>query len=118
MNVNIVCLAGNLTRDPEVRTTNSDMSICSFGLAVNERRKEGDKAHFFDCKAFGKTAETIAKHFTKGKPIFLRGRLQLEQWEDKDGQKRSKVSVIAEEFQFVESKRDGAKRSESDDVPW
>lgn len=109
MNLNRVFLAGNLTRDVELKSIASGNSVASFGLAVNRRWKDASGADkeevtFVDCTAWGKTAETIAKFFGKGKPIFIEGRLKLDQWEDKDGGKRSKLAVVVESFQFVGSK--------------
>lgn len=107
MNYNRIILAGNLTKDPELRQTQSGMSICSATIAVNEKRvgKDGEKinsAVFVDFKAFGKAAENIARYFTKGKPILIEGRLSQESWEDKkSGQKRSRMIVIADWFSFV-----------------
>lgn len=112
MNLNKVMLAGNLTRDPEVRHTSGNTSVCSFGLAVNRRWKSADgedkeEVTFVDCSAWGKTGETIAQYFSKGRPIYVEGRLKLDQWEA-DGQKRSKLSVTVESFQFVGKRDDGA----------
>lgn len=113
-NVNKVFLMGNLTRDPEVRVTPNNFTVCKFGLAVNrywfdknanERREE---VTFVDCEAWGRTAENIGKFFAKGRPIFIEGRLRLDQWEDKEGGKRSRLLVVAEEFQFVDSKSGGS----------
>lgn len=102
--MNTVILKGNLTRDPEMRITPSGMHIASLGLAINETRvKEGvkiERPHYFDLTAFGKTAEVIVKHHRKGDPILIKGRLTFDQWE-KDGEKRSKVSVVVENFDFI-----------------
>ena len=105
--LNKVILIGNLTRDPELRYLPNNTAVVSFSLAVNESYKDKDgnrveRADFIDCEAFAKTAENISKFFTKGRPIFVEGRLRLDQWDDKaTGQKRSKLKVIAENFQFV-----------------
>ncbi len=110
---NKVLLMGNLTRDPEVRHTSGDRVVANFGLAVNRRYKTaaGEKREeviFIDCEAWGYTAENIGKFFAKGRPIFIEGRLKLDTWEDrKDGSKRSKLKVVVENFQFVDSKKDG-----------
>lgn len=105
-NLNKVLLIGNLTRDPELKFLPSQMALCEFGLAVNRtwtgqdgQRKE--EATFIDCTAFSKTAETISKYMKKGSSIFIEGRLKYEQWESKDGGKRSKLSVVVETFQFT-----------------
>ena len=104
---NKVILLGNLTRDPEVRVTPGGMSICKFGLAVNRtfNTKDGEKREettFVDIDAFGRQAEVIAKYLGKGRAIFVEGRLRLDQWDDKGtGEKRSKLGVVLENFQFV-----------------
>lgn len=109
--INHVNLIGRLTRDPELRALPSGSSVCEMGLAVNERYKNGqtgqweDRANFFDVTVFGGQAEACAKYLTKGRPIGVDGRLRWESWE-KDGQKRSKVKVIANTIQFLGSPKD------------
>ena len=104
---NKTLLLGNLTRDPELRATPKGTAICQFGLAVNRQFKDEsgatkDEVTFIDIEAWGRQAETIAKYCTKGKPLFIEGRLKLDSWEDKTtGQKRSKLKVVLESFQFV-----------------
>lgn len=106
---NKVLLMGNLTRDPELRVTPSGLSICKFSIAVNrvytvegERKEE---VTFIDLDAFGKTAETISKYMSKGRPIFVEGRLKLDQWDDKTtGEKRSRLGVVVDNFQFLGSR--------------
>lgn len=103
---NKVILMGNLTRDPELRVTPAGMSICKFGIAVNRRfnTKEGEareEVTYVDIDAFGRQAEVIAKHLGKGQPIHIEGRLKLDQWETKEGEKRSRLGVVLEGFQFV-----------------
>lgn len=101
MNYNRVILGGNLTRDPEGRNTPNSY-VTNFGLAVNRKRGEREEVLFVDIEAWGRTAETIERYFSKGKPILIEGRLKLETWEDNaTGAKRSKIKVIAESFQFV-----------------
>lgn len=112
-NFNKVILMGNLTRDPEMRMTPGGMAICKLGLAVNRvfTTKEGEKREettFVDCDAFGRQAETISKYMSKGQSILVEGRLRLDQWESKEGEKRSKLSVVVENFQFGGSKGEGA----------
>ncbi len=110
--LNKVMLMGNLTRDPEVRALPSGMSICKFGIAVNRNftTKDGEKREettFVDIDAFGRQAEVIAKYMSKGRPIFVEGRLKLDEWEDKtSGQKRSKLGVTLENFQFMGGRGD------------
>jgi single-strand DNA-binding protein len=111
-NFNQVILMGNLTRDPQVRFTAQQQQVCDFGIAVNRKYRlqsgeEREEVMFVDCSAWGKTAENINRFFTKGKPIFIIGRLKLDTWEDKQGGgKRSKHSVVVETFQFIGG-RDG-----------
>jgi single-strand DNA-binding protein len=112
-NYNKVMLMGNLTRDPELRYTPKGMAIAKLGLAINRRwSSEGGESReettFVDVDAFGRQAETIAQYMKKGRPIFIEGRLRLEQWDDKQtGQKRSRLGVVLESFQFV----DGGSRT-------
>jgi single-strand DNA-binding protein len=107
-NLNKVMLIGNLTRDVELKTLNTGTSIAQIGLAINRKWKDhagADKEEvtFVDCEAWGKTAEIMAKYLTKGKPVYLEGRLKLDVWE-KDGEKRSKLKVVVESFQFLGGK--------------
>jgi single-strand DNA-binding protein len=108
--LNRVILIGNLTRDVEVKNVGSS-SVAGFGIAINRKWKDqsGEQKEdvtFVDITAWGKTGENIAKFFTKGKPILIEGRLKLDQWEDKEGQKRSKLSVVAENFGFIGGRDD------------
>jgi single-strand DNA-binding protein len=103
-------LVGNLTRDPELRTTPNGTSVCRFSLAVSRQFRNADGSSreevvFIEVDAFAKQAETIARHMTKGSPILVEGRLKLDQWESQTGEKRSKILVIAESFQFLSSQR-------------
>ena len=109
-NFNKVLLMGNLTRDPDVRTTPSGMKIAKLGLAVNRRfRTRDDEAReettFVDIDAFGNQAEIIERYCQKGSPLFVEGRLRLDQWESNTGEKRSKLSVVLENFQFLGSSK-------------
>lgn len=107
---NKVILLGNLTRDVELKSTQSGQSVANIGLAVNRRWRTPDgeqreETTFIDCEAWGKTAEMIAQYFSKGRPVLLEGRLRLDTWQDKDsGQNRSKLKVLVENFSFVDSK--------------
>lgn len=112
---NRVILMGNLTRDPELRYTSSNMAICKFGLAVNRRFKDSqtnewkEEPTFVDVTIFGARAEPFARYHTKGKPAFIEGSLRLDTWEDKNGGgKRSKLYVVADTWEFV-----GGGRGES-----
>lgn len=98
---------GNITRDPEVRITPKGVSVCQFGLAINHTWKDDagqsrEDTTFVDITAFGRQGETIQKYVGKGAPLYVQGRLKLDQWEDKHtGAKRSKLSVILTSFQFL-----------------
>jgi single-strand DNA-binding protein len=114
-NLNKVMLMGNLTRDPEIKYTPKGTAIASFGLAVNrvftpeggERREE---VTFVDIEAYGKQAETIGEYCKKGKPLYIEGRLKLDSWDDKQtGQKRTKMKVILEGFQFLGTREGGGQ---------
>lgn len=115
MNLNKVTLAGNLTRDPEMRFTTSNTAVANIGIAVNRKWKDNagkvnEDVLFIDCEAWGRTAEVINEHLRKGDPIFIEGRLKLDQWEDRDGGKRSKIKVVVESFQFIGGRRDDEPR--------
>lgn len=102
---NKVILMGNLTRDPEVRTTPSGQSVTNFSLAVNRtwRSQDGtqqESVSYIDCVVWGKPGEIIAQYMQKGRPLLISGRLDQRSWEQ-DGQKRSKVEVVVEDFNFV-----------------
>jgi single-strand DNA-binding protein len=106
---NKVILVGNLTRDPELRYTPKGVAIAKLGLAVNrtwknEAGETKEEVTFVDIDAFGKQAETIGQYLKKGRPILVEGRLRLDQWDDKQtGQKRSRLGVVLEGFQFLDS---------------
>src|SRR3954470_9431299 len=110
---NKVMLMGNLTRDPQVKQLPSNTTVVEFGLAVSRKFKtasgeDREEVAFVDCSAFGRQAETISQFCTKGKPLFVEGRLKYDTWDDKSGAgKRSKLSVVVENFQFLPSNRDG-----------
>ncbi len=108
-NYNKVILMGNLTRDPEMRFLPKGTAVAKFGLAVNRRWRsetgeQKEETTFVDIEAFGKQAETISQYLKKGRPVMVEGRLKLDQWDDKQtGQKRSRMSVVLENFQFLDS---------------
>ena len=112
-NLNKVMLIGNLTRDPELRVTPKGTAICQFSLAVNRKFRDESGADreevtYVDIEAWGKSGENIAKYCTKGRPLFVEGRLRLDQWEDKTTkEKRSRMKVVCDNFQFL-----GGGRSE------
>jgi len=100
---------GNLTRDPELKRTSSDMAVAQVSIAVNRQYKDRNgeqvkETTFVDCEAWGRTAEVMAQYLSKGKPVFVEGRLKLDQWQDKDGNNRSKLKVVIEKFEFIDSK--------------
>ncbi len=111
-NFNKVILAGNLTRDPELRYTPKGTAVAKIGLAINrtwksESGESKEEVTFVDADAFGRTAEVIAQYMRKGRPILVEGRLKLDQWEDKNThQKQSKLKVVLEGFSFIDSKGD------------
>jgi single-strand DNA-binding protein len=103
---NKVILIGNLTRDPQLSYLPSQTAVVEFGLAVNRKFKkqdgsQGEEVCFVDCQMFGKRAEVINKYFKKGDPIFAEGRLKFDSWQGQDGQKKSKLRVFVENFEFV-----------------
>ena|SRR5215210_2173427 len=98
---NRVVLAGNLTRDPELRFTNNGIPVCEFGLAVNRVRSKSEEVDFFDITAWRELGETIANYKKKGDPILVEGKLQYRTWETQDGNRRSKVDVVADNVQFL-----------------
>lgn len=109
-NLNKVMLMGSLTRDPEQKFTPSGTAVTQIGLAVNHTYKTagGEKREevtFVDVEFWGKTAELIAEHYRKGRPIYVEGRLKLDSWDDKTtGQKRTKMRVVADKFEFLNGK--------------
>jgi single-strand DNA-binding protein len=117
MRFNRVVLTGHLTRDPELRYLPSQKSVASFGMANNrkwrtESGEDREEVLFVDCSAFGKLGELISQKFTKGDPILIEGRLKLDQWDDKNGGgKRSKLSIVVENIDFVGTLKDQAQQS-------
>ncbi len=113
-NLNRVMLMGNLTRDPEIKYTPKGTAIANFGIAINrvftpEGGEKREEVTFIDLEAWGRTAEVIGEYFKKGKPIFIDGRLKLDQWDDKTtGKKMSKLRVVVESFEFLGSREGGA----------
>lgn len=102
---NKVLLMGNLTRDPELRFTSNGSALAKFGLAVNRKYKAGEEwkeeVCFVDITVWGKQAENCAEYLSKGRPVFIDGRLQFSTWETDDGQKRNKLEVVANSVQFL-----------------
>jgi single-strand DNA-binding protein len=115
--LNKVLLIGNLTRDPDVKMLSSGRPVCNFGLALNRSFKDGEgnrkeEVTFVDVECYGPRAEAIGRFFTKGRSIFVEGRLKLDQWESKEGEKRSAIRVVLDNFEFVDSKQEAAGTGE------
>ena len=115
-NFNKVLLIGNLTRDPQLSYLPSQTAVVEFGLAVNRtwNSKDGQKKEdtcFVDCRSFGKQAEVINKYLSKGRPVFVEGRLDFDSWTAQDGSRRSKHRVTVENFQFLGSGGSGSSGS-------
>ncbi|MCK5226310.1 MAG: single-stranded DNA-binding protein [Planctomycetes bacterium] len=137
-NLNKVMLMGNLTRDPQLSYLPSQTAVVEFGLAMNRKWKGQDgqmkeETCFVDCRAFGKLAENINKYLSKGRPLFVEGRLTFDSWTAQDGSKRSKHRVTVESFQFLGSAQAGSpnrpeqgghdqggggQQADSDDIPF
>ncbi len=115
-NINRVLLAGNLTRDPQVKFLANERAVANFGLAINRRYKSADgqlkeETTFVDVEAWGRTAELVGQYLVKGRAAFIEGYLKLDSWDDKDGQKRSKLKVVADNVQFLDSGNRGEGRA-------
>jgi single-strand DNA-binding protein len=111
-NINRVVVSGNLTRDPELRSTPGGTSVCSLRIAVNSRRKDEsgqwvDKPNYFDVTVWGAQGENCAQYLTKGRPVAVDGRLNWREWEANDGSKRQSVDIIADSVQFLGSREGG-----------
>lgn len=123
--LNRVFLMGNLTRDPELRYTPAGQTVATLGLAVNSKYKSGDEwkddVLFVDITVWGRSAENCAEYLSKGSPVMIEGRLKFRSWEDKEGQKRSKIDVTANSVQFLSSGKGGGagggEPSQSDAPP-
>ncbi|MCL1891221.1 MAG: single-stranded DNA-binding protein [Coriobacteriia bacterium] len=113
MSINRVLISGNLTRDPELRSTASGMPVLGMGIAVNDRRKNPttgeweDYPNFIDCTMFGARAESVSRFLSKGSKVAIEGKLRWSQWE-REGQKRSKIEVIVDEIEFMTSRDSGS----------
>lgn len=114
---NKTILIGRLTRDPEMRYTPAGAAVASFTLANGYSYKQGDEkketTSFFDCVIWGKPAEIIVEYAKKGQQLYVEGRLSQRRWEDADGNKKSKVEVVVEKFQFLGGKKEGSGSAES-----
>ena len=118
--LNSVALAGNLTRDPQMRTTQGGMAILSMGIAVNDRRKNQqtgeweDVPQYFELTMFGKRAEAVSKYLSKGTKVAVQGKLHYSSWNTEDGQKRSKVDVTVDELEFMSRRDEGQQQGWQD----
>jgi single-strand DNA-binding protein len=116
VNINRVVLTGNLTSDPELRSTASGTAVCNLRVACNTRRKDGDewvdKPNYFDVTVWGGQGESAARYLAKGRPVAIDGRLEWREWEAQDGSKRQAVEIIADTVQFLGNGKD-KDRSES-----
>ena len=118
MTVNKVILVGRLGRDPELRTTNSGMAIANIRLATTERRKDqdgnwGEHTEWHTVVAFGRTAETAGRFLSKGRQVYIEGRLRTRKWQDKDGRDRWSTEVVVDTLQFLGGKGDGDGRGDA-----
>lgn len=119
LNLNQVNIAGTLTRDAEVKFTPKGKAVASFSLAINHvwRNEAGEKQEdvtFVDCEAWGRTAEIIGEHTSKGHTIYISGHLKLDQWDDKEtGKKRSRLKVVADKFEFVSTPKNSGGEGQS-----
>lgn len=107
MSINRVVISGNLTRDPELKATNSGTHVLTFGVAVNDRRRNQqtgeweDVPNFIDCTMFGARAESLHRYLSKGTKVAIEGKLRYRAWEAQDGSRRSKLEVVVDEIEFL-----------------
>lgn len=110
MSINKAVISGNLTRDPDLRSTQGGMEVLRFGVAVNDRRKSQqtgeweDVPNFIDCVMFGARAQSVSRFLSKGSKVAIEGKLRWSQWETNEGQKRSKIEIIVDEIEFMTSR--------------
>ena len=127
--LNKTFLIGNLTRDPELRYIPSGAAVTNFGLAINRQytNSDGEKVDdtcFVDIVAWNRLAEVAGEYLSKGQPVFVEGRLQMDSWEQEDGQKRSKLKVVAQNIQFLgsgqksDSEADSEEEDSDSDIPF
>ena len=124
-NLNKTMLIGNITRDVELKYTTSGAAVANFGLAVNRTytNSDGDKVDdvcYIDIVAWNRLAEVAGEYLSKGQPVFVEGRLQMDRWEQEDGQKRSKLKVVAQNIQFLSSGKadDSEEKNTDEDIPF
>ena len=118
MSINNVSVTGNLTREPELRSTAGGTDVLSFGIAVNDRRKDAsgkweDVPNFFECVTFGNRATALSDILTKGMKVAIAGKLHYSSWE-KDGQKHSKVDIIAQEIELMQNRKPQQEQPQQD----
>jgi single-strand DNA-binding protein len=110
-NINRVVLTGNLTRDPELRSLPSGMSVCSLRIASNSRRKENgewvDKPNYFSVTVWGAQGENASRFLSKGRPVAIDGRLEWREWQDQSGNKREAIEIVADSVQFLGGREEG-----------
>jgi single-strand DNA-binding protein len=121
-NINRVVLTGNLTRDPELRSTQGGTSVCSLRIASNTRRKDAsgnwvDKPNYFDVTVWGAQGENCAQYLSKGRPVAIDGRLEWREWQDQQGNKRQSIEIIADSVQFLGSREGGENGGSSRFTP-
>lgn len=122
MSINRVIITGNVTRDPELRRTQTGTAVLDFGVAVNDRRRNPqtgeweDRANFVDCAIFAKRAEALEHIIAKGMKVAIEGKLRFTQWE-REGQKRTKLSVVVDEIEFMTGRKGAADTADAADVP-
>lgn len=122
MSINRVIITGNLTRDPDLRSTAGGTSVLGFGVAVNDRRKNQqtgeweDYPNFIDCTMFGARAQSVSRFLQKGSKVAIEGKLRWSQWE-REGQKRSKIEVIVDEIEFLSPRNDGNMQRDTMTAP-
>jgi len=119
LNLNRVTLAGNLTRDPEVRFLANQQAVANFGVAINRKFKDSagvlvEEVTFVDIECWGRTAELVGQYCTKGRPLYVEGRLKLDRWETTAGEKRQRLKVVADSIQFLGSKPAGPSAAPAD----
>ena len=123
VSINRVNISGNLTRDPELRSTGGGTQVLSFGVAVNDRRRNQqtgeweDVPNFVDCVVFGARAEPLSRYLSKGSKVAIEGKLRYSSWETKEGQRRSKLEVVVDEVEFLSSRNQGAAPQQAAPAP-
>ena len=123
VSINRVNISGNLTRDPELRSTGGGTQVLSFGVAVNDRRRNQqsgeweDVPNFVDCVVFGARAEPLSRYLSKGSKVAIEGKLRYSSWETKEGQRRSKLEVVVDEVEFLSPRNQGAAPQQAAPAP-